>query len=78
MLAKAAQTGTIITVEDHNVHSGLGSIIAEALVEQQLTSRLIKLGVRDYPISGTSDDVFAWAGLSTEALIKTISDTLQR
>lgn len=77
MLVKAAQTGTIFTVEDHNVHSGLGSIFADAMVEQQLSAKLTKLGVRDYPISGTSDDVFAWAGLSPESIIKTISGALK-
>jgi transketolase len=72
MLKKAADLGCIISVEDHNVNSGLGSIIADKLVEHNLQSGLIKLGVKDYPISGTSDDVYKWAGLDTDSLIKTI------
>lgn len=73
MLEKAAATGCIITIEDHNVNSGLGSIIADKMVEHDLQSKLIKLGIKDYPISGTSDDVYKWAGLDTDSLIKTIS-----
>ncbi len=76
MLEQASATGCIISIEDHNVNSGLGSIIADKLVEHNLQSKLIKLGVKEYPISGTSDDVYKWAGLDTDSLIKTITKTV--
>ncbi len=72
MIAEAALCGTIVTVEDHNVNSGLGTIIANELNENQLHCKLEKLGVREYPISGSSDDVYKWAGLDVDALMSVI------
>jgi transketolase len=72
MLETAVISGHIITIEDHNVNSGLGSIIADKLVEKQMCVQLSKLGVKDYPISGSSDDVYKWAGLDTDSIIKSI------
>jgi transketolase len=76
MLQKAAATGCIISIEDHNVNSGLGSIIADRLIANGLSCKLTKLGVTEYPISGTSDDVFKWAGLDRDSLIVTIKKHL--
>ncbi len=67
-LKKASETKKIFTVEDHNVYSGLGLSIAEALVENQLTSKLVKFGVENYAISGKSDDVFKHCGLDISSL----------
>ena len=77
MLQQAVKTKNIITLEDHNVRSGMGTIIADKLVELQLCCRLIKLGVKDYPVSGNSDDVYTWAGINTDAIVDTIKQTLQ-
>lgn len=78
MLEKAAVLGCIISIEDHNVNSGLGSIIADKMVEHNLQSKLIKLGVKEYPISGTSDDVYKWAGLDTQSIIETIRSYINK
>jgi len=76
MLATAVKTGQIITVEDHNVHSGMGSIIAEKLIELKLCCNLTKLGVRDYPVSGNSEDVYQWACLDTQSIINKIKELI--
>jgi transketolase len=78
MLHKAVQTGIIFTVEDHNVHSGLGSIIANQLIDNQLSAKLIKFGVKDYPISGSSDDVYTWAELDTDSLVKKVKENIKQ
>jgi transketolase len=72
MLEQAVKTGNVITLEDHNVNSGMGTIIADKLVEMQMCCPLIKLGVKDYPVSGTSDDVYRWAGLNSDSLVALI------
>ncbi|MFO7660254.1 MAG: transketolase [Candidatus Cloacimonadaceae bacterium] len=77
MLQQAVKTKNVITLEDHNINSGMGTIIADKLVELQLCCRLIKLGVKDYPVSGNSDDVYTWAGINTDAIVDTIKQTLQ-
>jgi len=77
MLEQAVKTEQIITIEDHNINSGLGSIISDKLVELNLSCKLTKLGVMEYPVSGNSDDVFKWAGLDTDSIFKTIKQIIE-
>ncbi|HPS38318.1 MAG TPA: transketolase [Candidatus Cloacimonadota bacterium] len=76
VLERATRNGVVISIEDHNVHSGMGSVIADLMVERGLSAKLVKLGVESYPYSGTSDDVYKWAGLDTISLIKKIKTVL--
>lgn len=73
-LKQAAATGQIFTYEDHNIHTGLGSIIADKIVEFQLSARLVKFGVTDYAVSGKSEDVFRYAGLDVESVTRRIEN----
>jgi len=58
-----AEAGTIVTIEDHNVNSGLGMSVAAWVAERGLPVRVVMLGVRGYASSGTPADLFAAAGL---------------
>ena len=77
-LKKAAATGLIFTCEDHNINSGLGSIVADRLLELQLNPRLIKFGVTDYALSGKSEDVFRYAGLDSDTIISRIETVFNK
>lgn len=47
-IEKAAnETAGIVTVEDHNISSGLGQIVADVICRRQLQTRLSKFGIRD-------------------------------
>jgi len=76
MLEQAVKTNHIITLEDHNVHSGLGTTISDKLIELQLCCSLIKLGVKEYPVSGNSEDVYKWAGLDTDSIVNAVHQSL--
>ncbi len=76
VLREAAQTGLIVTYEDHNVHTGLGTIIADNLVANNIACRLIKLGVTDYGFSGSPDVLFSANGLDSASLARTIKEAL--
>ncbi|GAB1467522.1 transketolase [Candidatus Cloacimonadota bacterium] len=76
LLRAAAQKGIIFSVEDHSVNGGLGSIIADNLANLNLRPKLVKMGVKDYAMSGAVDDVYKWAGLDTVSIIKKIKETL--
>ena len=47
LLAAAARTGAVVTVEEHNVIGGLGGAAAEALAEAGTGARLRRIGLRD-------------------------------
>ena len=75
-LKEATKTGVIFTIEDHNVNSGLGLSVAEAMVENQLSGKLVKFGVGNYAFSGSSDDVFRLCGLDEVGLEGKILDEM--
>ncbi|HSW09501.1 MAG TPA: transketolase family protein [Bacillota bacterium] len=59
VLAAAAETRRIITVENHSIIGGLGSAVAEVLAESGLPCRLVRLGVPDvFAIVGYTDDLY--------------------
>jgi len=75
-IIKAAKTtGTIITVEDHNVLGGLGSIVAEVLMEAGVPARLKKIGVQDEFISlGYPEEIYPYLGFDAAGIAKTVEE----
>ena len=69
MLIAASKIGLIITYEDHNINTGLGSIIANRLIEEALSARLKKIGITSYGLSGKPDDIFKATGLDVDTLV---------
>lgn len=68
-LTAAAQTtsGRIVVAEDHHPEGGLGSAVADALLEAgQQDLRLTHLAVREMPGSGSGRELLAWAGIDAE------------
>ena len=76
-IRSAAATGCIVTYEDHNVHTGLGSIIACVLAEERLSISFNRLGVTKYGLSGPSDTAYTGAGLGTDDLIAAVKENLK-
>jgi len=74
MLREACDTGLVVTYEDHNVNTGLGSIVASAIAEEGIRVKLIKLGVTCYGASGESEELFKMYGLDAESLAKVIEE----
>ena len=71
------QTGVIVVVEDHRVEGGLGDAVLEALAATgPLTGRVVKVGVRDMPGSGTPDEMRAWAGIDAASITARVRDSL--
>jgi transketolase len=65
------KTGNLITVEDHNVFSGLGSQISRHLLKEGITLRKFHtIGVSEYQLSGKPQELYVKAGLCAEAIEK--------
>jgi len=71
-LTEAAGTGIVVTYEDHNVKTGLGSLVANFLAENSLVPRFRKLGITSYGGSGLSEDLFRIQGLDIESLVEAV------
>ena len=75
MIIKCAkETKKLISVEDHNVIGGLGTAIADVLVENYPV-QLTKIGINDtFGKSGKAEELLEYYGLTAENIIKIIKE----
>lgn len=67
---RAAETGLIITVEEHSPYGGLGSMVAQ-LTAKEAPCRVINLTLPDAPVvTGKSQEIFDYYGLNAENIVK--------
>lgn len=71
-LVEAAQSGLLVTVEDHHVDTGLGSRVANVLADTGISCRLIRLGVKGYGESGKPQDLYRMEGIDAAGIVKTV------
>ncbi|WCN08928.1 transketolase family protein [Marinomonas mediterranea] len=57
----------VVTVEEHNINGGLGSIVAEVVAEQGLKSQLTRLGVADGDYAAAGDRPYTRNNLSIDS-----------
>jgi transketolase len=73
----AGETGSIITVEDHNIIGGLGSAVAEVIVETKPVP-VKRIGIPDiYSAIGPSDLLWKRYGLTHHTLGDTVREALK-
>lgn len=73
----ARQTGRFVTVEDHSLMNGLGTAVAETLMDAGITCKLKRLGIPDlYPCHGQSKDLHKLYGYGTGGVVQAVRDLL--
>lgn len=77
-LSECEQYDLIVTVEEHGINGGLGSLVAEQMAEEGYTARLVRCAARpDYLISGVTGST-AWLrqrhGLDAESIVRVVMD----
>lgn len=73
----AAETGRIITVEEHSQFGGLGGIVTETLSENPVPVRII--GIPDENVvHGNNKEIFHHYGMDTEGIVKSALDFLKK
>jgi len=77
LVASAARTKHVVTIEDHSIHGGLGGAVAEALAEV-LPMPLKRLGVTGFGESGDPKGLYAKHGLDPAGLAASIRKFLHR
>jgi len=72
ILASAARTGAVVTVEEHTIYGGLGSAVAEVLSGSNPTALEI-LGIKDvFGESGSYEGLLAKYGMDQPAIIEAV------
>jgi len=75
-LFSACKTGVIITCEDHISETGMGSKIANWLVDNRQSVVLRKLGVTQYGFSGPTGKLFKAAGIDPDSIVIAVEEEL--
>ncbi len=74
----AKKTGAIITAEEHSIIGGLGSSIAETLMENNLPIKFRRMGIKDrFCESGEPKDLLEKYGLNEKHIVKNVKDLLK-
>ena len=73
-ILSAGETGFVVTMEEHSVFGGLGSMVSRVLAEHRPTPMRV-LAVPDTPVAaGTSAEVFAHYGLTAQHAARLIRE----
>ena len=76
ILKAARETGAIVTVEEHTVLAGLGSAIAEVVVQDHPVP-IKMVGIKDrFGLSGEPDELFEFFGLKPKDIVQAAKDAL--
>lgn len=78
IVAAAKETGAIVTVENHNIHNGLGSAVAEVLAETTPVP-MTRVGVQDeFGEVGSVDYLKEKFGLTAENIVTQAMAVIKR
>ncbi|MDY3051681.1 MAG: transketolase family protein [Ndongobacter sp.] len=78
ILAASRETACLVSMEEHNIYTGMGSAVAEVLSEEP-GAPLLRIGVEDaFGKSGDEEQLLEDYGLSTERLVTRIRAFLEK
>ncbi len=78
IIAAAKKTGAIVTAEEHQIMGGMGSAVAEVVVEE-FPIPMEFVGVRDqFGQSGTPDELLKFYKVDRDAIVVAVQDVLRR
>ncbi|WP_343612922.1 transketolase C-terminal domain-containing protein [Novosphingobium sp.] len=76
-ILSAAQTGAIVTAEEHSVRGGLGGAVAE-IIAQNTPCRLKILGFEGFQPTGSAEFLMEQAGLTADHIAASVRKLLDR
>ena len=78
IVSLARETGTVVTVEEHQVHGGFGSAVAELLAEK-LPTPMEFVGMHDkFGQSGTAAELIEHYGMGPKAIVEAVKKVITR
>lgn len=78
ILASAKKTGAVVTVEEHQIMGGMGSAVAEVLVQNNSVP-MEMIGMKDqFGQSGTPDELLNFYGLTHPHIVKAVKKVIKR
>jgi transketolase len=78
LIALAKRTGRLVTIEEHQIHGGMGSAVAECLV-RHFPVPMEFIGVDDrFGQSGTPEQLIDYYGMGRDAIVVAVHRVLAR
>lgn len=75
IIASAAKTGHVLTVEEHSIYGGMGSAVAELLGEKHPVP-VTRLGMTTFGQSGDAAELLAYYGLDAAGIAARVREVL--
>lgn len=75
IIASAAKTGCVLTVEEHSIYGGMGSAVAELLGEKHPVP-VTRLGLTTFGQSGDAVELLAYYGLDAAGIAARVREVL--
>lgn len=75
IIASAAKTGRVLTVEEHSIYGGMGSAVAELLSEKHPVP-VTRLGMTTFGQSGDAAELLAYYGLDAAGIAARVREVL--
>jgi transketolase len=77
VIAEARRCGVVVTAENHSIVGGLGSAVAETLLEANVAARFARVGIRDtFAEGGSTPYLLRKYGLTASAIIDALRGLL--
>ena len=77
LIKSAKKTGRVVSVENHSINGGLGSIVCEVLSENYPVS-VLRIGVKDvFGKSGKASELLKHYGLDSESIVSKIVEMVK-
>jgi transketolase len=78
IICAAAETGAIVTAEEHSIIGGLGSAVSEIVCETSPVP-VLRIGIRDvFGQSGKPDELMAFYGLTVQTVMQLAREAVSR
>jgi transketolase len=77
-LASMARHGLVVSVEDHNPRTGLGTLLQARFNDLGLAARVRKMGVTFYSSSGPAKELYRLMGLDGAAIAAAVKEELAK
>ena len=75
----AKETGAIVTAEEHSIIGGLGSAVAETLMDNNISTKFYRMGIKDrFCESGDPKDLLEKYGLNQKHMVKNIINLVKK
>lgn len=75
IIASAAKTGRVLTIEEHSIYGGMGSAVAELLGEKHPVP-VTRLGLTTFGQSGDAAELLAYYGLDAAGIAARVREVL--